>query len=419
MRLKHPLLAKHWIPPGALGFAQLAQGVSWPLLAYAALSGDATALTPAAIAWIHTVALGWLTMAALGILVHVVPAFTDLSWKGERVVRGSLVPFAAGATLFVAGWLTHLAVMQAGAVLILVAFAAYYFVAMRTLGTTEGIEPTERAIARALRINLSLLLVVVVLGALMAFAFTVPALSGILVHTPPIHANFAVYGWITMLVFGVSARTVRPICGVRSRFPWIHIVTGTSLLAGPVVIAAGILSGSSVITIAGAALLGVATLVYAFDVVDILRRATVGHRPPQAFIGAAIFWLVVSTGLAAAAVAGAPCWNAFIFVVLMGWAGQMVNAHFFHIGIRLLATVYRGEEDETRPGEVLDARLSWSCFAVMQLAVVLCAAGLAIDVPLAVAAGAACGFISWVLFLANARTAVTNLRALPIDLLSR
>ncbi len=419
MQASHPLLAKHWIPPGALGFAQLAQGVSWPMLAFAALHGDTASLTPLAIAWIHTVALGWLTMAALGILVHVVPAFTDLPWRGERIVRGSLVPFAGGVVLFVVGWLTHFAVMQLGAALMLAGFGAYYFVAMRTLAHTAGVEPTEGAIARALRINLSVLLVVVILGALMALAFTVPALSAVLARTPPVHANFAIYGWITMLVFGVSARTVRPITGNRSRFTWIHIVTGTSLLIGPILTAIGIFGGLPGVTLAGAAFLGLATLVYAFDVVDILRGATVKHRPPQAFIGAGIFWLLVSTALAAAAIAGVPCWNAFVFVVLMGWAGQMVNAHFFHIGIRLLATVYRGEEDETRPGEVLDARLSWSCFAAMQSAVALCAGGLFFGTSSAIAAGAACGFAGWLLFLANARTAVTNLRALPIDLLSR
>ena len=405
---------RHWIPPGALIFAQIAHGLSWPLLVYTAVAVGTQTLTMPALAWIHTVALGWFTIAALGILIHVIPAFTDAEWVDQRVVRATLVPFALGVALFVAGWLSNAQMVVAGATIVFLAFVVYYSVALATLARARNAERTERAIARALTINLSLFALALVLGTVMALAFVVPRWSPVLVRVPPIHANIALYGWLTMLVFGVSARTVRPIFGVRSQYSWIHIITGTSMLFGPLLVAAGIGWSIAALVWLASATIGVATLVYAFDVIDIARRATLPHRPPQAFIVSAVIWLVFSSILGACALLGKPWWNAFLFAVLIGWIGQMVTAHFFHIGVRLVATIYRGEEDETRPSELLDARLSWACFALTQAAILLCAGGMLVSVTALVVAGASCGFVAWIVFLANVRVAVVTAQRLPV-----
>jgi hypothetical protein len=68
------LRARFWIPP-----LPLAAGLVFQLGAWALVIADAVA--PGAgleLAWVHAVAVGWLSATALAVLLHVVPAFTDL-----------------------------------------------------------------------------------------------------------------------------------------------------------------------------------------------------------------------------------------------------------------------------------------------------------------------------------------------------
>jgi hypothetical protein len=100
--VKHSFRA---LPSGALLFSIVAHGGSWILLAAIAARGMTQSLDGQVVAWIHLVALGWFSMAALGILIHVIPSFTDLTWRHENVARRSLGAFGAGIALFVTAWL--------------------------------------------------------------------------------------------------------------------------------------------------------------------------------------------------------------------------------------------------------------------------------------------------------------------------
>jgi hypothetical protein len=79
----------------------------------------------------------------------------------------------------------------------------------------------------------------------------------------------------------------------------------------------------------------------------------------------------------------------------MGWVAHMVDAHIFHIGVRLVSTIYRGDDDETRPIELLDPRLAWLSFLLFQFAVAAITAGLLLPSSTACEAGAASGFVAW------------------------
>ena len=92
---------KHWIPPAALVYAHLAHGFSWVLLLWAAWSQSVHGYT--GFAWIHTIALGWVTMSAFAILIHAMPNFVDVEWQGEKVARWSLVAYGAGVALLLCG----------------------------------------------------------------------------------------------------------------------------------------------------------------------------------------------------------------------------------------------------------------------------------------------------------------------------
>lgn len=402
-----------WIPPQGLVFGQLAHGASWLVLLWLALRGRVDEDLPA-LGWVHLVALGWLTTTALSVLVHVIPAFTDVVWRGERIARASLTVYAAGVLALVVafcsnapGWL------PVGGTLVAVGLAGYAIPAAFTLAAALRLGTVEAAIARALYETLTFLLLAAGLGVAFTWALNGRLPAAFPLVAAPIHAQLGLIGWLTVLVMGVSARTVNPIAGDRSRHPWRHIVAVTAVVLGMIGLAAGSALHSPEALWTGAALVGVAVAVYVADLASVLLRATVRHRPPQAFLAAAALWLVAAFGLLIGGLRGLPWWPACVFVVLIGWVGQMVNGHLHHIGIRLIATAFRGDEDETRPDELLVPALSWSAFALFQAAVVLGAAGVLAAVPRALACGAVAGLTGWAAMLANALRAADRARRPP------
>ncbi len=395
------LFRRQWIPPWALLVAQLSHGTSWILLVFGAAWFGVRGVTPAAIAWIHVVALGWVTMAALAILLHVIPGFTDLRWRGESLARAALGGFAIGVALFILGWLAWEPLVLAGAVTIALSLTAYLSAAFTTLGSRAPIERSERTIARGLTIVLALFAAVVVLGLGMVAALFGGAPGAWLAHLPAAHAALGIFGWFTILIVGVAARTMRPICGVRSTDARVHAFVGVALTLGAPLLALGLALANGACTWGGAALIGAGALAYATDAFGVLRRATVTHRPPQAFVGAALLWLLAGLALGVGVLRGAPWGDAFVFVMLIGWVGQMVNAHMLHIGVRTIATMVRGDDDETRPNELLGTARSWFAFGAMQLAVLLGAIGLMRgDAGNAIAAGLV-GAAAWLVMSAN------------------
>ncbi len=396
------LLRRHWIPPGALIFAQLAHGASWILLAAVAFQSTVSVASGAGLAWVHTVALGWLTMAALGILIHVVPGFTGVRWRGERAARLTLVAFGVGVVWVGAGWFLQPRGGWDGRVAEAIPVCAYFVLGASTLRQAAAVGKTEAAIGRALMVNLSFLVAVALIGAFMAGTLVFGWYPTLFARLPAIHAEAALYGWLTMLVYGVSARTMRPICGAQSRIRRLHVVAASSVLFGPIFLAVGLGTGVEPVEWIGALILGFGAIGYSLDVLDIVRRATIPHRPPQAFIVASVVWLIVATLLGFGLLLGKPWGSAYVFVMLVGWIGQMANAHFLHIGVRLIATVIRGDDDETRPAALLDPTLSWFAFAVLQAAVALGCYGLLSGDANAIATSAAFGFVAWLASIANA-----------------
>jgi hypothetical protein len=157
-------------------------------------------------------------------------------------------------------------------------------------------------------------------------------------------------------------------------------------------------------------------LAYAIDAFDILSRATTPHPPVRAFVGAAVLWLLVAAAALAATAWGSPLGAVAVVAALAGWIGQMVNAHFHHIGVRVVITLLRGDEDETRPWEVLDARLSWTAFAFAQLMVLATLAGLASAIGTAFVVAGLCGLATIAAIAANVATVRRRAATMPIVL---
>lgn len=389
---------RHWIPPAALVYAHLAHGFSWVLLLWAAWSAGVHGYV--GFAWIHTIALGWITMAAFAVLIHAMPNFVDVEWRGEAIARWSLVAFGAGVALLVYGFLGNAQVLGPAGDLLLASIVAYLGTAFWTLSAAMRGERVQRAVARAFSGTLLFLLATAVIGDGLAGMLSGRGITWA-ASLPTAHAALGTLGWLSLLIFGVSMRTLRPIAGAATRFRWMHIVVGSFTLLGVPLLAAGLAAHDTVLAWIGAALFAIAALGYAFDVFDMLRRATVPHRPPQAFVAVSVLWFLAALAIGAGALAGNAWQSAYVFALLAGWVGQMVLAHFHHIGVRLIATMYRGEEDETRPEELLESRLSWFTFAAFQIAIVLAVIGLMHDSLGLIARGAVFGVAAWIAMTAN------------------
>jgi len=340
-----------WIPRDTLIAANAFSGVSWiALLALTGYGVEPGSLP--SLAYVHIVALGWLSLTALSVLIHVTPAFLGVVWRLEPLARFALRGFAIAVAVLVAG-----------------------------LGTLFGLALNGR-------VN-----------------------PGILRSLPPAHALLGIAGWLTLLVFGVSTRTMRAINAVGSRWPASHIIASSMVLLGAATFALGaILSAPWLFACAGAALtLGV--MLYTANLVDILRRNAVPNRIPQAFVAAALVWLLCALGFGLGVMTGRPWGAAFVYVALVGWLGQMINAHVFHIGIRLLITSVRGDEDETRPWTILNQPLAGGVWIAFQIAVALGSFGLATHLRSAVEFAAIAGLIGWFGSIVTIVAAYRRLRA--------
>jgi hypothetical protein len=381
-----------WIPPGAMVAGQAAHGLSWLLLATAPTG-------TAALAWVHVVALGWLTTIALAVLIHVIPGVLDVEWRGGRLARAAIAPVWLGAIAMALGfWRADFPLVAGAAGVIALALATYMGCAAATLRQAAP-GPVKRAFtitftALALAAGMGLAAALMLRGNLAWWA-----------PLPALHAHVAAIGWLTLLVVGVSARTVKRITGAKPDGPWLHIAAASLLLAALFPLAAGFPLVAAGLGTAGA-------LAHALELGVMVKRAREPHRPPQAFIATAGIYLVLAAGLGVGVALGHAEWQpAYVFLALAGWLGQMVNGHVHHIGVRLLATMVRGDEDETEPIDLLSPMLSWGAFIASQVAVVGGAVALLAGVPLLLQVSALVGFLGWALMGANGRHAYVTASA--------
>lgn len=401
-----------WIPPVALIAGQAAHGLSWLVLLALAWTGNGADM-PRSLAWVHLVALGWLTTVSLAVLVHVIPGVLDLEWRGQQVARGSIAPFWLGTLAMAWGfWQADFGLVAIAATVVGLSLAVYLACVAATF---VRFEPSPDASVRVFRAFIGVFIALGLtagLGVLMAYALHGDVSGTWLVGIPALHAHLGALGWLTLLVIGVSARTVRRITGAKTNGPWLHVAAATLFLAVLFPLTLGLLGlGKGWLWVA-AALAVQAALAHALELSILVQRASEPHRPPRAFIAAAGLYLVLATCLGAGLTLGQADWApAYAFLALAGWLGQMVNGHLHHIGVRLLATLARGDDDDTEPLDLLHPPLSWGAFGASQLAVALGTVALFELSPHLLIVAAVSGFIGWAMMVANMRHAWVTARA--------
>jgi len=386
-----------WIPKEHLIAANVFAGLSWIALGWLAISG-AEPGSLRSFGWIHLVALGWLTLAALSVLLHVIGAFLGVKWVAQKVARWGLYLYVLGVVVLVTGFfIPDAAQVEGGAVLVFLSLCLYLVPTSLTIGRAFRLTARERIVARAFLITLSMLFIVALLGLAFGLALKGRLNPTVLVSLPKAHAVLGIAAWLSSLVFGVSARTMRAITGVGSRAGFAHIASSGFLLLGAIVYTAAMAGAWSWLGPAGGALLSAGALLYAFDLFDILRRRQHSNPAPQLFVAMSDIWLLGCVALGVGTLAGLPWGAALTFLALAGWLGQMVNGHILHIGIRLLITTVRGDDDETRPWLVVNQPLAITSWLLSQAAIALGALALVSQVDRSMLLYAAiCGTVGWI-----------------------
>ena len=392
-----------WIPPEPLIFAQVSLLVSWCLL-FAVGAQGAFGPSPLGFAWIHTIALGWLSSTAMAFLIHVLPTFLDAPLRFPRLARSAPWIFQAGTIAIVAGfaiWAPKVVAAGGALVLIAVTFVLASFLATAAAAMRDE-SRTTRAVARAFTIVFCILGLTIVLGFTVAIGLNLG--STFVSQWARIHAALGTIGWLSLLVAGVSARTYNQLLG-RAPGRVAHIATSSFALAGLAVWIAGSLLPNAAVAVAGGALVAIGAFIYLCATVLAVREATAKHRLPREFVAASAFWLCVAVAYGVAELLGRGVPSALLFAILVGWIGQNVNAHMMHVGIRLLATLVIGDDDETRPIELLDRRLGIASFVLYQLAVACAISGLTISDGTLLEAAGVLGFVGTLTVLANIASA--------------
>ncbi|MGH7684562.1 MAG: hypothetical protein ACREMT_09470, partial [Vulcanimicrobiaceae bacterium] len=289
--------AGDWIPKDTLAAANVFAGASWIVMLWLALRGVEPGSLPS-LGWVHVVALGWITLAALSVLLHVIGAFLDVEWFAQGVARWAVRAFALGVILLVIGFFgSDRGQIEGAALFTFVALCVYLVPTCITIGRALRGEFRERMVARAFLITLSSLFVTAALGAAFGLALKGRLNPTILIALPAAHAVLGIVAWLSSLVFGVSARTMRAITGVASGIPVAHVATSGLLLLGAILFAVAMATGSPVLSTAGVVLMCAGALFYAVDLFEIFRRRQHPNPVPQLFVIIANVWLVACVAL--------------------------------------------------------------------------------------------------------------------------
>ena len=152
----------------------------------------------------HIAALGWGTMTIFGALYQLLPVVLEVRLYSEKLGMLTFICLALGTILiapafwfFKVGLLLHVA-----ACLLLISFILFF---INTYLTTKQVQKWPIEADFIVTSGIWLVLTGVV-GAMMAFNFTMPFLPESHLHFLKLHAHLGVAGWFLLLIIGVSSK---------------------------------------------------------------------------------------------------------------------------------------------------------------------------------------------------------------------
>ncbi|BAS29163.1 hypothetical protein [Limnochorda pilosa] len=333
------------------------------------------------LALVHLFVLGFGTTLTLGVLHQMVPVLLDVRLHSTRLGYVAYVHHVLGVTVLVASFARFfLQGVALGGALVVAGFAVAAYNLYRTLTQNRSWNLT----ARYLAFSLGYLGLTVLMGLTMAINLRFTFLPGLLAEGLPIHLLWGVGGWFFLTIVGVSYKLI-PMFTLTHNHPE---GAGRAILvlaqAGIWTAALGAAQGwPGWVKAAGMALLGVAGLLYAWDLLRILRhRLRRRLEPVHAGAVASAGQLALAIGAMAAGAArydgldlagqnrlavGVGLWVGLGFV-----AGMILAILTKLVPFMAWNQVYRNRVAGGAPllRQMLDERRAWTGLALLHLGTV-------------------------------------------------
>ncbi|MDR7516372.1 MAG: hypothetical protein QN210_04075 [Armatimonadota bacterium] len=313
-----------------LGFPVVAALVAFAAPRLAALQ----VRSPAVLAANHLVTLGWGTMIALGALHQLLPAAAGVRRDPGRDVVIQFAAYLGGVAALAVGFGARLTgVLIAGGVLVVLS-AGYTLIVAAAVVRRRSRWPAGLDLLVAATACLGL---VTVWGLLLAANWRLAVWPRLLISGLQVHLALGLVGWFGLLIAGASYYLLPRFAGLKES-PVLRsravLLAGVAAVAG---LAAGALAGGT-FTRWGLIALGVAALLYAWDVAAFLRQWT---KPAPDITRA--HWRVVAAGTAVlgagvllAAAGGLPGdrvrWAAAgVAWYLLGWVTLVITGQAYKV----------------------------------------------------------------------------------------
>lgn len=325
-------------------------------------------LRPETVATVHLIALGWGSMIVVGVLYQMIPVLLQVDLHREDISRFLFWPTFLGVSSLIIGfrfWNTSLIAFGGG--LTFLSFIAYGW---NLKGTLLAVQRWSRQ-AVAMVSALGFFMFTVFWGFLMTltlrFGLFGQAITGFLAS----HVVLGIVGWFSLMIFGVAYRLI-PMFALSHGYPEHRQGPALVLLgSGVTVSVAAALLGNRLIGWLGTAIVLVAFVLFALDVVGILKhrrrkRLELVTKFSIASVAAGLIALLLAVFhlLFGSAVRLDPerLLRAVGYLVFMGWISFMIIGHLYKI-IPFLAWLHRygdkaGKEAVPLLRELYDKRVA-------------------------------------------------------------
>jgi len=388
----------------------LFQGAGWILMLRMVLGGGRWG-SPLSFAALHAFGLGFVSLAILSVLVHILPAACNIPLGEKLADRGPLAGAILGAILVVTGFgLSNFRYSLAGALFI---FGAILFYSVKIL--------LELVRGRKKRDEGSAFLGFMILGStlfllfgistaiVMVHAFVFPPAPAYFPILPPVHAILMIGGWLSLMVTAVFSRTSGPLLG--------HSVSPGNMRVSWGIMALGLCIGvfGLLFRIRGLWIPGFGTAVFAlllyngWLLVFIIKRHPFNPAPRRYLISSHFYSLLGGIMLIIFVFWPNVLSEMGIFLVLvLGWLGQFLLAHIYHLGPRLLSILRQGPGDLTPPFALLDKSRTRITFLLYQTGIGVSSCGIMFRGHLPewiVITGPVAGLAAWISLSIEARKA--------------
>jgi hypothetical protein len=301
--------------------------------------------SPDTLVLVHTVCIGWLSLAVCGALFQFVPVLVAKPLFYEKWALPALALLSGGLVALLAGFLSlggrvppALWLLPLGAVLLVAGFV----LVVVDLGLTAWLRPTGPA--RFVLVGLASLCATAAIGLVFAFALAGWAGStgnSILASGVPLHAVAGLGGWLTLTAMGVSYRLLAMFMlspDVDDRQSRMTLAAGAFAIAVTVAggaLAIGFGSGLSV-ALSVAAVLGlVSAALYGRDIAGIFRNRKRRQLELNMRMATLSFASLAGTALLGLALAATDAFSshvgAFAFLAVFGWLSGLVLAKLYKI----------------------------------------------------------------------------------------